>query len=102
MGKRIDLHKELIEMFKPNPVYYAPPESISLKYPCIIYNRDYIKLDKADDMNYSKNNRYQLIVIDKEVDNIFIEKILDKFKYSSYDRHYVSDNLYHDVITLYY
>ena len=97
-----DLQKELSDMFSPNKVYYAPPESIKLTYPCIIFFRDYIKLEKADNRNYSKFNRYQLTVIDRDEDNPIIEEILDKYVGASYDRHYVADNLYHDVISLYY
>ena len=101
-GKRIDLHKELLDLFSPNKVYYAPPESIKLEYPCIVYNRDYINLKKADNKNYARFNRYQLTVIDRDEDNPIIEQILDKYVGASYDQHFISNNLYHDVISLYY
>ena len=44
---------------------------------------------------------YEIIVIDKLPNNEVIDKILE-LPYSSFDRHYVSDNLNHDVITIYY
>ena len=99
---RLDLHKELVDLFTPNKVYYEPPETLKITYPCIIYGRDYIKLDKADNLNYIKSNRYQLIVIDRNSDNKVIGDILDKYPMSSYDRHYVADGLHHDAITIYY
>ena len=99
---RLDLHREFVDLFAPNKVYYEPPETLKITYPCIIYGRDYIKLDKADNFNYIKSNRYQLMIIDRNSDNKVIETILDHFSSSSYDRHYIADGLHHDVITLYY
>ena len=99
---RLDLHKELIDLFSPNKVYYEPPETASMVYPCIVYYKDYIKTEKANDFNYIKLNRYQLTVIDRNADNPVIREILDRFRSSSYDRHYIADGLHHDVITLYY
>lgn len=99
---RLDLHKELVTLFSPNKVYHQPPESVRIVYPCIIYYRDYIKSEKADDCNYVNSNRYQLMVIDRNPDNPVIHKILNHFPMCSYDRHYVADGLHHDVLTLYY
>lgn len=99
---RLDLHKELLALFSPNKVYYEPPETVKLTYPCIVYNRDYIKTVKADNRNYVKDNRYQLTVIDRNADNPVIEDILEHFQFASYDRTFVSDGLHHDVISLYY
>lgn len=99
---RMDLHKELLALFSPNKVYYSPPESLKLTYPCIVYFRDYIKTDKADNMNYERYNRYQLTVIGREEDNPVVDQILDKYVGASYDRRFVTENLYHDVISLYY
>ena len=97
-----DLQKELTALFSPNKVYHAPPESVKLTYPCIVFFRDYINLKRADNKNYAKFNRYQLTVIDRNEENPIIEQILDNYVGASYDRHYVSDNLYHDVISIYY
>ena len=50
-----------------------------------------------------KQNRYNVIVISDDPDyNIeIVHKILD-LPLSSYDRHYVSNNLNHDSISLYF
>lgn len=98
----MDLHKELIQLFSPNKVYYNPPETIAMTYPCIVYNKDYIKTNKADNLNFVLHDRYQLTVIDRDPDNTAIKDILLHFQTASFDRRFVSDGLYHDVITLYY
>ena len=99
---RLDLHKELLALFSPNKVYYEPPETVKMTYPCIVYGKDYIKTEKADNKNYVLLDRYQLTVIDRNADNPVIKDILRHFITSSYDRHFITDGLHHDVITLYY
>jgi hypothetical protein len=101
MNRRLELHNLLVELFGNNHVYYQPPENLKMEYPCIRYTRSNVGTIKADNINYHKRNRYQIIVIDKKVDNAVIEKILE-LPMSSYESHYVSDNLNHDILTLYY
>lgn len=103
MKSRLALQAKLIEVLGSSNVYFQPPEDIKLKYPCIIYERDAIDIDHADDINYNKMVRYELMYIDPNPDtNDFIEKLIDSFKYCSYNRHFVSDNLNHETFDLYY
>lgn len=101
MSSRIDLQSKLEELLGSRNVYYQPPSTVMLNYPAIIYSKTRISSKFANDAKYSKMNCYELIVIDRKPDNPVIDKLLD-LPYSSYDRHYESDNLHHDVITLYY
>lgn len=101
MASRIALQTKLEELLGNKNVYYQPPENLSMEYPCIRYSKSNIVSRHADNTKYTKTNRYELIVIDKRPDNIVIEKILD-LPYSEHDRHYVSNNLHHDVIILYF
>lgn len=101
MGTRLDLQSKLVEMLGSNHVYYQPPESVKIEYPAIVYSKTNIQITRANDSVYSKRNQYEIIVIDKKPDNPVIDKLLD-MPYCSYDRHYNSDNLNHDVLTLYY
>ena len=48
-----------------------------------------------------KTNRYEIIVISKRPDDPVINK-LENLQMCEWERHYVSDNLHHDVLTLYY
>ena len=103
MKDRLDLHAKLVELLGSNQVYFQPPESVRMKYPCIVYERDNVDINSADDAKYLKNVRYEAMYISKEPDtNDIIESILDTFKYCRYVRHFVSDNLNHEVFTIYY
>lgn len=101
MASRLDLQSKLEELLESAEVYYKPPKNTMMSYPAIRYSLSNIVLNRADDLPYMKRNRYEVIVIDKKPDHPVIGKLLE-LPYCSYDRQYVSDNLYHDVLTLYY
>lgn len=101
MGTRLELHNKLEGFLGNKHVYYQPPASVKMEYPCIVYSKDNIKSTYADDAGYSFINRYVVTIISKMPDNDAIYKLL-RLPYCSYDRHYVSDNLNHDVLILYY
>ena len=101
MASRLDLQSKLEKLLDSNEVYYKPPKNIMMRYPAILYNLKDIVLNHADDSSYTKRNRYEVIVIDKKPDNPVISKLLD-LPYCSYDRQYIADNLYHDVLILYW
>lgn len=101
MRSRIELQTILEELLGNRHVYYQPPENIKMEYPAIVYSLNDITTSYADNNKYKNMKRYTITVIDKKPDNNVIEKILE-LEYSSYDRHYVSDYLNHDVIVLYF
>lgn len=101
MSKRLELHNKLVELFDNDHVYYQPPENLKMEYPCIRYSKSDITSRHADNINYVNKTSYEIVVIDKHPDNAVIEKILE-LPLSSYDRHYISDNINHDVIRIYY
>ncbi len=82
-------------------VYFQPPESIKLDYPCIVYERSGIRADSANNRPYLKRKRYTVTCIDGDPDSEIPDKLLE-LKYCSFDRHFISDNLNHDVFTLYF
>ena len=103
MRNRLDLQKIFEDILGSKNVYFQPPESIKMKYPAIRYSLDDIDKLFGDNIAYAKTNRYNVIVISDDPDyNIeIVHKILD-LPLSSYDRHYVSNNLNHDSISLYF
>ena len=101
MATRLDLQNKLQELLGSKHVYYQPPESIKMEYPAIRYSRSDIVSKHADNMKYNNINCYEIIVIDKRPDNVVIQKILE-LPLTSFERHYVANNLNHDVITIYY
>ena len=101
MGSRLDLQNLLESVLGSRNVYYQPPESIRINYPAIIYSRNDIDNNFADDIVYMQNHTYQVIVIDANPDSEIIDKI-SKLPMCRYNRHYTSDNLNHDVFIINY
>lgn len=101
MADRLELHSLLEEMLDSKNVYYQPPESIKMQYDAIRYSKKTIRPTFANGGKYLMKDCYELIVISKRPDNPVIKKLLS-LPYCSYDRHYVADNLNHDVLTIYY
>ena len=100
MASRLELQSKLEELLGLKHVYYQPPSS-NMEYPAIRYSKKKPDVKYANNIKYSKMNCYEIIVISRTPDHPVIESILD-LPYSSYDRHYESNNLNHDVLTLYY
>lgn len=98
---RLELQKIFENILGSRNVYFQPPETVKLKYPCIIYTRSNIDINHADNIPYSKNKIYTVIVIDKNPDSTIPDKIAD-LESCSFERHYTSDNLNHDVFRLYF
>lgn len=102
MGSRLKLHEELCEFLNNRRVYFQPPASVKMSYPCIRYSLGNVDTKKADDINYKNTKRYEIVVIDPDPDSDIYEKILAHFPMCSFDRFYVAENLNHWVLTLYY
>ena len=101
MADRLELHSVLQELLGSSNVYYQPPESIKMQYDAIRYSKKTINSKYANDRKYSMIDCYEIIVISRLPDNPVIKKLLS-LPYCSYDRHYVADNLRHDVLTIYW
>lgn len=99
MGSRLGL-QDLLETLVAN-VYFQPPESLKLSYPCIVYSRSDMDTKFADDIPYAHSKQYQLIVIDKDPDSSIPGKVA-LLPMCTFDRHYTANNLNHDVFDLYY
>lgn len=101
MADRLELHSVLQELLGSSNVYYQPPESIKMQYDAIRYSKKTIDSKYANDRKYSMIDCYEVMVISRLPDNPVINKLLS-LPYCSYDRHYVADNLHHDVLTIYW
>ena len=101
MASRFELQTKLEELLGTRHVYYQTPASVKMEYPAIVYSPNNRDIRKADNSVYTANTRYTVTVIDKRPDNSVIDKLLG-LQYCSYDRQYKADNLYHDVLTLYF
>lgn len=101
MDRRVKLQQILEEILGSKNVYYQPLENVRMNYPAIRYSKESIDSEFANNSKYINTKRYQITLIDRRPDNSAIDKILN-LPLSSYDRHFISDNLHHDVITIYY
>lgn len=99
MGQRLKL-QSLLETFTEN-VYFQPPINVQLKYPCIIYKRDFADTKFADDKPYAHKLRYAITVIDPDPDSDIPNKIAS-MPLSLFNRFYTADNLNHDVFHVYF
>lgn len=100
--RRLQLHEELCEILGSRNVYFQPPGTVRMKYPCIRYTRDRGQHIKADNKTYIYRQAYQIMYIDPNPDNDIVDKLIEHFGEISYNRNYVADNLNHDVLVLYY
>lgn len=101
MADRVDLQSLLEELLDSRNVYYQPPETTKMQYPAVRYSKKNITNTYANNSKYSMRDCYELMVISKLPDNPIIKKLL-MLPYCRYDRHYIADNLNHDVLTIYY
>ena len=99
MGQRLKLH-QLLETFTEN-VYFQPPTNIQLKYPCIIYKRDFADTKFADDNPYNYTKRYMITIIDQDPDSNIPDKVAS-MPMSLFNRFYTADNLNHDVYNVFF
>jgi hypothetical protein len=101
MPDRSELQRKLERLLGSKNVYYSSPTNLQMEYPAIRYSKKNLNVKRANDAIYSKMTCYELIVISKQPDHPVIDKLMC-LPYCSYDRHYKTDNLNHDVLTLYY
>ena len=102
MGSRIDLQSKLEDILGSRNVYFQPPENLKIKYPAIIYSLNNINLRFADNMPYMKGKNSTVILIHTDPDNEVVDNMLAAFSYISFERNYISENLYHYVFELYF
>ncbi len=102
MSRREQLDKILRAILESGNVYFQPPESVKMKYPCIRYELSDIANRHADNKNYNLVDRYTIQYINKDPDDATKRYILETFEMCSFDRFYTADNLNHYVFTLYY
>lgn len=101
MALRSELHTILKALLGSNNVYFQPPPTLQMQYPCIVYRRDFAITEFANDKPYAHHLRYQVIVIDANPDSVIPAKIA-ALPMCIYDRFYTANNLNHDVYKLFF
>lgn len=99
---RQTLHNELVKFLGSSNVYFQPPESVKMQYPCIVYNRSSGDTLFADDLPYRFTQSYEVTIIDKNPDSGLPQRLATTFPMIRFNRHYTAENLNHDTFILYY
>ena len=102
MASRLQLQYELESLLDSENVYFQPPETVKLKYPCIVYSLDPTYTVQADNRNYIITNRYHIKHIYKSLSNSLKDNFLLNFMMISHDNRMIVDGMYNDDFTLYY
>lgn len=106
MSNRLRLSEKLHDILRengyPENVYFQPPSTVQMSYPCIRYKMENKPSWYADDIRYIEKDRYTLIVIDPDPDSRIPDILLKSFKLISFDREYIAENLNHFSLTLYF
>lgn len=98
MGSRIDFDNILRAIPGIDHVYFQPPESKKLEYPCIIYSDSQSDPTFADDEVYTLPHRYvvRLICLPKDFDGSLKDRITKILK-TPMRQVYAKDGLYHCI-----
>lgn len=99
--RRKSLNDLLIEVLGTNNVYFQPDANMTMQYPCIAYERDTSSVQHADNQPYRSALRYQVTYMAYDPDSDVVEKLL-ALPLCSFNRHYATSNLNHDVFVLYH
>lgn len=100
MASRLELQSKLEAILGTRNVYFQPPPSIQMKYPAIVYERSNIRNTFANNAVYNQKTGYRVTVIDKNPDSEYVTKV-SQLPMCSFVSHFESDNLNHDVFTIF-
>lgn len=96
------LDQEFMDILGNDHVYFQPPASVKLKFPCIVYSYDTTNTIGADNDKYIMTNRYSVQHIFKNLSSEKKDEILKRFRHISAGNRFITDGLYHDNFTLFY
>lgn len=102
MAPRLNLQAILESILGSRNVYFQPPPTQLIKYPCIVYKRDNRDIKHADNRPYIDKKRYMVTVIDPNPDSLIPDNLVNTLPMCAFDRFYTADNLNHDVHQLFF
>lgn len=100
---RYELDDKLTELLPEGwHLYFQPPENIQLDYPALVYQKASGDTKFADNGMYKYDRQYELTFIYEDPDDETPFYIMSQFPYCRANRHFVTNNLHHDTMVLYY
>ena len=101
-ARRFILHEEFCDLLESRAVYYQPPESLKMNYPCIRYSGSGFDTLYADNRAYKSIERYEGVFITRDPNSDIPELMMNQFEMCNFGSRYTANNLYHHPFTLYY
>lgn len=101
MDRRAELGTIFREILGNGNVYFQPPSNTQMRYPAIRYERSEMAVKHADNGTYNRRIRYMVTVIDSDPDSEIVNRV-SMLPLCRFERHYVQDNLNHDVFEIYF
>jgi hypothetical protein len=101
-SRRLLLQQELETLLGSRNVYFQPPESIKLQFPCYIYKYEHPDSLRADDTHYRLYDRYQLTYVTKNPVDPLINETMLHFQLCTQDTSFTKDNLNHYIFSIYF
>ena len=101
MGSRESFSVILRAALGTSNVYFQPPSTIKMNYPCIVYKKSDVDIKSANDSTYLTRKKYEVTVIDSNPDSLIPDKIAS-MPMCRFAAHYTANNLNHDVYNIYY
>lgn len=105
MGTLPELIDKLYEVLGENTeytVYGKAPTNTTLSYPCIVIKLDTDHVRRADNRPYMKLKKYTLTLITSDIFDTTYDTLVDNLPYCRFENNYISDQLYHYKLVLYY
>lgn len=99
MANRLNLSKVLHEVLGNDNVYFQPPPSKKMSFPCVVYERVRINTRFADNRPYKLTDSYQVTYIDTDPDSNIPHKLAELPR-CIFERFYVNDNKYYNVFRI--
>lgn len=81
-------------------VYFQPPSSVNLEYPCIVYKKARMDTQFADNTPYKLVKKYQITIIDRSPDSEYFDALAQLG--AVHATSFTKDNLNHDIFNLFY
>lgn len=81
--------------------YFQPQPNVTMVYPAIVYILDFEDAKFADNKPYSRTDRYQVTIIDRDPDTVLRKKVGD-LPMSRFRRSFATSGLNHYIFDLYF
>jgi len=98
---RIELQALLETILGTRNVYFQPPATIRMSYPCIVYSLTRGLNRYADNIKYRNLRQYSVTVIDRSPTSKIADAI-ELLDYCELNTTFAHENLNHYVFTLYF